>query len=664
MVRAQWRNDETHARMFTTHYSLFTIHHLALRMDLLLGILTIGLVNGSFYALLSLGLALIFGLLNVLNMTHGALYMMGAFTAFAAAQVLPTGALGNYLLGLVIASAATAVVGVAIEVLLLRRTYRLDPLYGFMLTFGLATAIQGLFQARFGSTGLPFAPPVWLAGGVDLGFVFLPVYRLFVVGVALAVCLAVWAAIARTRAGSVLRAASENGAMAQALGVRVPLVFTLTFGLGAALAGLAGALAAPVYQVSPLMGADILLVIFAIIVIGGMGSLGGTMIASYGLALIESLTQALYPQAASLVIFAFMCLVLLTRPQGLFGIATVRRHEFQAARIARHDGDAATGRYAMILIGVALAVAPALLYPVYLMKIFCLAIFAASFNFLLGFAGIVSFGQAALFGSAAYLTAHAMKAWSLPPQLGVLCGVAAATLLGVVMGALAIRRHGIYQAMITLGIAQMVYFVFLQAPFTHGEDGIQSVPRGLLFGYVDLADDRTLYAFIALALVAVLLGLRRLLASRFGLILVAIRDDERRALSLGYNVAAFKLAAFAIASACAGLAGALNALTFQLATLSGAHWHLSGEAVLMALVGGIGTLTGPLVGAAVVVTMQQFLAPFGAFVLVIQGLVFALCVLAFRDGLVVRLTALWHRLFTRLRATRRSCAPTSSALES
>ena len=637
-------------------------------MDLLLGYLTIGLVNGSFYALLSLGLALIFGLLNVLNMTHGALYMMGAFAAFAAAQVLPPGALGNFLLGLVIASAAIGAFGVLIEVMLLRRTYRLDPLYGFMLTFGLATAIQGLFQAWFGSTGLPFAPPAALAGGVDLGFAFFPLYRLFVVVVALTVCLAVWAAIARTRAGAVLRAASENGAMAQALGVRVPLVFTATFGLGAALAGLAGALAAPVYQVSPLMGADILLVVFAIIVIGGMGSLGGTMVASYGLALIESLTQALYPQAASLVIFVFMCVVLLARPQGLFGINVVRHHAFQAARITRSDdpGSAAAGRYAlMILSASVLVAAPALLYPVYLMKIFCLAIFAASFNFLLGFAGIVSFGQAALFGTAAYLVAHSMKAWALPPELGLLLGVAAATALGVVMGVLAIRRRGIYQAMITLGVAQMIYFVFLQAPFTHGEDGIQAVPRGVLFGLVDLADDRALYALIALALVAVFLGLRRLLASHFGLILIAIRDDERRALSLGYNVEAFKLAAFAVASACAGLAGALNALTFQLATLSGAHWHLSGEAVLMALIGGIGTLTGPLVGAAVLVTMQQFLAPFGAFVLVIQGLVFALCVLAFRDGLAVRLTSWWHRLLGPLRSTRdRSGATTPSLSES
>lgn len=616
-------------------------------LDLIPGYLTIGLVNGSFYALLSLGLALIFGLLNVLNMTHGALYMMGAFVALAAAQFLGVG----YLPGLAIATAGTGLFGILIERCLLRRTYGLDPLYGFMLTFGLATVIQGLFQVGFGSTGLPFAPPDWLSGGIDLGFIFFPAYRLWVVLVASTVCLALWAVIERTQAGSVLRAASENAAIAEALGVRVPKIFTATFGLGAALAGLAGALAAPIYQVSPLMGADIQLVAFAIIVIGGMGSIGGTIVASYSLATIESLTQAFYPQAANIVIFAFMCVVLLVRPQGLFGISVVRRHDFQAARLPIGDGgddDASRSGFARHLsaaaILAALLVLPWIVYPIYLMKIFCFAIFAASFNFLLGFAGIVSFGQAALFGTAAYVTAHAMKEWAWAPELAMLAGVGAATLLGLGMGALAIRRRGIYQAMITLAIAQMVYFVYLQADFTHGEDGIQSVPRGLLFGVIDLRNDMAVYLLSVVALLAVFLGLRRLLASPFGMMLVAIRDDERRALSLGHNVNAFKLAAFGIAAACAGLAGALSAVVFQLATLSGVHWHLSGEAVLMALIGGIGTLAGPLVGAAVVVTMQQFLAPFGAWVLVIQGAVFAVCVLMFRNGIVARGEALWRTL--------------------
>ncbi|WP_346360536.1 branched-chain amino acid ABC transporter permease [Bosea sp. (in: a-proteobacteria)] len=337
------------------------------------------------------------------------------------------------------------------------------------------------------------------------------------------------------------------------------------------------------------------------------------------------------------------------RPQGLFGLSVVKRHEFRAARLPGADGAAgasASRRREIALTGIVLAalvLLPMLVYPIHLVKIACLAIFAASFNFLIGFAGIVSFGQAAIYGTAAYITAHALKIWALPPELAMLAGIAAALALGVAMGALALRRSGIYQAMITLAIAQMAYFAYVQAPFTHGEDGIHSVPRGLLLGFIDLRDDRIVYGLSALALLGVFLGLRRLLSSRFGMVLVAIRDDERRALSLGYDVFAYKLAAFAVAAGCAGLAGAFSAVAFQLATLSGAHWHFSGEAVLMALLGGIGTLTGPLAGAALVATMQQTLAPFGAWVLVIQGAVFVLCVLVFREGIVPRLASLAAR---------------------
>src|SRR6185436_2950929 len=309
----------------------------------------------------------------------------------------------------------------------------------------------------------------------------------------------------------------------------VPRVFAATFALGAALAGLAGALAAPIYQVSPLMGSDILLVVFAIIVIGGMGSIGGTIVSSYALALIESLTQALVPQAASFIVFAFMCVVLLLRPQGLFGISVVRSHEFLAARlpwIEPADKETAakrlTGMVPVLAAIAALLVLPMLLYPVYLMKIFCFTVFAASFNFLLGFAGIMSFGQAALFGTAAYLTAHAAREWALPPEAAIGVGIAAALVLGMVMGIFAIRRRGIYQAMITLAIAQMVYFVYVQASFTHGEDGIQSVPRGMLLGLIDLRDDASVYWLSAAAMLGVLFGLRRLINSPFGMMLIAI----------------------------------------------------------------------------------------------------------------------------------------------
>jgi branched-chain amino acid transport system permease protein len=305
----------------------------------------------------------------------------------------------------------------------------------------------------------------------------------------------------------------------------------------------------------------------------------------------------------------------------------------------------------------ALLALPMLLYPVYLMKIFCFTIFAASFNFLLGFAGIMSFGQAALFGTAAYLTAHAAREWALPAEAAIGIGIAAALVLGIVMGIFAIRRRGIYQAMITLAIAQMVYFVYVQASFTHGEDGIQSVPRGVLLGLIDLRNDINVYWLSAAAMLGVLFGLRRLINSPFGMMLIAIRDNERRALSLGHNVDAYKLAAFGIAAFCAGIAGSMSAIVFQLATLSGVHWHLSGEAVLMALIGGIGTFCGPLIGATVLVTMQHFLSPFGAWIVAIQGAVFVLCVLLFRDGLLPHALALAANLRRRDATSKTAGAP-------
>ncbi|MGJ4945561.1 branched-chain amino acid ABC transporter permease [Bradyrhizobium sp. HKCCYLS1011] len=291
------------------------------------------------------------------------------------------------------------------------------------------------------------------------------------------------------------------------------------------------------------------------------------------------------------------------------------------------------------------------------MKIFCFTIFAASFNFLLGFAGIMSFGQAALFGTAAYLTAHAAKEWALPPEAAIGIGIAAALALGLVMGIFAIRRRSIYQAMITLAIAQMIYFAYVQASFTHGEDGIQSVPRGMLLGLIDLRNDANVYWLSAVAMLGVLFGLRRLMNSPFGMMLIAIRDNERRALSLGHNVDGYKLAAFGVAAFCAGVAGSMSAIIFQLATLSDAHWQLSGEAVLMALIGGIGTFGGPLVGAAVLVTMQHFLSSFGAWIVAIQGGVFVLSVLLFRDGLLPHALALVANLRRRDASSEDAAAP-------
>jgi branched-chain amino acid transport system permease protein len=281
----------------------------------LFGQLLIGLINGSFYALLSLGLAVIFGLLNIINFTHGAQYMMGAFVAYLLATKLGLG----YWWSLLIVPLVVGATGVVIERLMLSKLYQLDHLYGLLLTFGLALIIQGLFRNEFGTSGLPYSMPAELSGGKNLGFMFLPNYRAWVIVASLAICLGTWFVIERTKLGAYLRAATENPALVQAFGVNVPRMITLTYGFGVALAALAGVMAAPIYQVSPQMGADLIIVVFAVVVIGGMGSIMGSILTGFGLGIIEGLTKVFYPEASNTVIFVIMAVVLMIKPAGLFG---------------------------------------------------------------------------------------------------------------------------------------------------------------------------------------------------------------------------------------------------------------------------------------------------------------------------------------------------------
>jgi len=281
----------------------------------LFGQLLIGLINGSFYALLSLGLAVIFGLLNIINFTHGAQYMLGAFCAYFVLHKLGLG----YWWSLAIAPLAVGLLGAVIERTMLKPLYKLDHLYGLLLTFGLALIIQGIFRNEFGSSGLPYPIPQELTGSRNLGFMFLPNYRAWVIVASLIVCIGTWFVIERTRLGAYLRAATENPALVQAFGINVPRMITLTYGFGVALAALAGVMAAPIYQVSPQMGADLIIVVFAVVVIGGMGSIMGSIVTGFGLGVVEGLTKVFYPEASNTVIFIIMAIVLLIKPAGLFG---------------------------------------------------------------------------------------------------------------------------------------------------------------------------------------------------------------------------------------------------------------------------------------------------------------------------------------------------------
>jgi branched-chain amino acid transport system permease protein len=289
---------------------------------------------------------------------------------------------------------------------------------------------------------------------------------------------------------------------------------------------------------------------------------------------------------------------------------------------------------ALLILVVVIIVAPSVLYPVFLMKVLCFALFAAAFNLLIGYVGLLSFGHAAFFGMGSYVTAWTAKNWGLTPEIAILLGGLTGAVLGVVIGALAIRRQGIYFAMITLALSQMVYFFCLQAPFTGGEDGIQQVPRGSLFGFISLHTDMAMYWLTALIFVAGFWLIHRIVHSPFGQILKAIRENEPRAISLGYRVDQYKLMAFVLSTFLAGVAGGTKSLVFGIATLTDVHWTMSGEVVLITLLGGLGTIFGPVIGALILTAMENYLAQFGAWVTVSQGIIFVACVLAFRRGVI------------------------------
>ncbi len=299
---------------------------------------------------------------------------------------------------------------------------------------------------------------------------------------------------------------------------------------------------------------------------------------------------------------------------------------------------------ALLLLAV---VAPFFLYPVFLAKLLCFALFACAFNLMLGYVGLLSFGHAAFLGTGGYVTGWLMMNSGMTPELAILLGTVAAGALGAIYGKLSVKREGIYFAMVTLALSQLVFFIYLQAPFTGGEDGMQGIPRGNLLGFIDLSDNMNMYYFVLAIFLFGFWLVHRTIHSPFGQVLKAIRENEPRATSLGYNVNDYKWVAFTISAALAGLAGSTKTLVFQLASLTDVHWHMSGEVVLMTLVGGVGTIFGPLVGAGVIVTMQNYLSggELGNYIHIIMGFIFVLCVLAFRSGIVGELQKVWKRNF-------------------
>jgi branched-chain amino acid transport system permease protein len=610
-------------------------------LSALLGQLLIGLINGAFYAQMSLGIAIIFGLLRIANFVHGAQYMLGAFCAWFLLnlpQIFPGLGLPSigYWAALLIVPLVVGGVGYVMERIFISRVYNLDHAYGILLTLGLSLVIEGLFHMQFGSTGKPYTPPPSLQGGYQLGFMFLPIYRIWVILASAVICLGIWFAIERTKLGSYLRAATENPTIVQAFGINVPRMLTLTYALGVGLAGLAGAMAAPIYQVSPQMGKQIIIVIFAIVMIGGMGSILGSIVGGFLLGVIEALIKFFYPQASSTAIFVILIVVLMFRPQGLFGgAATSSSHVSTFSGVLpSHSWIKHPEPTYVLILAVIGVLSPIVFYPIFLAKVLCFALFASAYNLIFGYVGLLAFGHAAFFGSAIYAVAYSAKHWGLTPELAILLGVSVASLLGAIIGWLAIRRQALYFAMITLALAQLVYFYVVQAPWTNGEDGIQAVPRGWLFGLVSLSDTMNLYYFVLVVFLLGFAAIHRIIRSPFGQVLRSIRDNDARAISLGYDTDRFKLLAFVLSAGFSGLAGGLMAIIFQIGILEQTSFTTSAEALLMVLIGGVGTILGPIVGAVVLVAMQNYLGELGSLVLIVQGIVFVVCVMALRKGIV------------------------------
>lgn len=606
--------------------------------SLLFSQLLIGLINGAFYAMLSMGVAIIFGMLRIGNFVHGAQYMLGAFGAWYLLHLpelfpgLNLPSIG-YWWALIIVPIVLAVIGAVTERLFIRRVYDLDHAYGLLLTVGLAMVIEGLFNVGYGSAGQQYDVPSALQGGMNLGFTFLPYYRAWVVAVAILLCFGTWFLIERTKLGSYLRAATENPNLVRAFGINVPRMLMMTYAFGVGLAGLTGVMAAPIYQVGPQMGQSIIVTIFAVVVIGGMGSIFGAIVSGLMMGIIEGLTKVFYPQASTTAIFVIMAIVLILRPAGLFGRETTA-HSVADLSSGRAGSVLENGRLWFVVILIGGLVAPLYVFPVFAMKILCLALFALAYNLVFGYVGLLAFGHAAFFGASSYVTANSATSWGLSPELCILSGVCASTALGALFGWLAIRRQGLYFAMITLALAQIIYFYALQSGWTHGEDGIQSVPSGVLFGLVDLSNSLNMYYVTLAVFLAAFAFIYRVISSPFGQTLKSIRENEPRSISLGYSTNQFKLVAFTLSAALAGLAGGMKAIIFQIASLADVYFMTSADVLLMTLIGGVGTLLGPIVGAAILVTLQTKLATFGAWVVVIQGCIFVLCVLFLRKGVI------------------------------
>ncbi len=606
-------------------------------MSFYLTLLFNGLVTGGFLALMSLGMSIIFGMMRVVNFMHGSLFMLGAVIVFV---------LGSYFglslwIGFFIASILVGVLGVVLERTLIRRLYGLDLAYILILTFGLSLIIEDVVRMFFGVASAPYLVPNVLKGAVDLGFAYYPKYRLFAVAVSVLLCVGTWFALERTRLGALIRAASERPNLLKCFGGNVPLLVSGTFFFACALAGLAGALAAPIRNVSPFMGEEMINFVFAVVVAGGMGSIAGSVVMGFGSGLVSAIAAIFYAPAATAVIYILMLVVLVVRPGGIFRGIDISHFSLHYTPMTERARRLFMGRPAALTALAVGVVLPWFIYPVLATDIILWGLFAIGFDLLFAVGGLLSFGQAAYWGMAAYATGILMVWFDVAMPLAVIIGVILSTTVGVLFGFIVARKKGIYFSMITFAFAAVVYFVVNQfSTYTGGEDGLHGVTRASLLG-LDLKDDRVFY-YVCLAVAAVTVTLLlRLLRSPYGLSLLGARENERRMMSIGYNVYGLRVKAYSLSCLICSIGGALYALNHQFVTLEMVAWRASGEPIMMTLVGGAGTIFGPFLGSGIVLLMRNTLSSITDSGSLFLGLLFVAIVMLFRRGILGEIVHHW-----------------------
>ena len=599
-------------------------------MDLFVAQLLNGLVYGVLLFLMAAGLSLIFGLMNVVSLAHGSFFMLGAFVGLAIFK-----ATGSFWLALVLAPLPVIVLGVLMERVFLRPLYKRGHMDQVLLTFGFTFVFLDLVQTVWGRMVLRLPAPQALQGVVHIGAGVFSAYRLFLIGFGFAIALLLWLLLEKSRIGAMVRAGVDKPMMASGLGANIPALFTGIFGFGVALAALGGIAAAPVLGLYPGIDSEILIPAFIVIVIGGMGSLRGAFVGSLLIGIADTFGKAYFQSIALFLIYLTMTAVLLVRPQGLFGIKYSDVAIAPAVTTTSRPATMQT-RAAELLVLAALIVLPFLMsdYPRALVaEIFIFAIFAMSLDLLLGFTGLMSLGHAAFFGLGAYAVAILGTQFGLNAWLGLAAGVVVAGAGAALIGFFCVRTGGIPFLMLTLAFSQLVFSVALKwRDVTGGSDGMAIAEQPSFFGF-SLSKSLPMY-FMALSFFAVAYwGLRRLLNSPLGHAFVGIRENEQRMSAIGYPTRAYKLIAFTIAGAVAGVAGGLYAIFNGFISSDAVYWTASGDILIMTMLGGAGTLIGPAIGTAVFLLMKNVASSYSEHWLSIIGVTFICCVMFFPGGL-------------------------------